>query len=156
MNKSLAGCLAVTSLFIIFTVILLINFILIPGCRYVSDASDTAFDNLKASTLLKRYEWFKDAAAQLDKKQADIQIFENWFTVMLKDYGEPREWPKDVREIYNQRQTEMIGIKSSYNSLAAEYNSAMAKINYRFCEVGDLPPGATKPLPRSFKPYETK
>lgn len=43
--------------------------------------------------------------------------------------------------------------KPSYNSLAADYNSQMAKFNWRFANKGDLPPGATDPLPREFKPY---
>jgi two-component SAPR family response regulator len=112
---------------------------------------------MKASTLLKKYEWFKDAAAQLDKKQADIAMYESMVEETKKDYGpDQSKWPRDVRETQSQRKTEMLGVKSSYNSLAAEYNAAMAKINYEFCNVGDLPRGATKPLPRAFKPYETK
>jgi len=32
----------------------------------------------------------------------------------------------------------------------------MAKFNWAFANVGELPKGADRPLPREFKPYETK
>ncbi len=138
--------------------LLLASLLILPvlGCRHVSDASDTLYHETKASTLLKRYEWFKDASAQLDKKQADIRLFEDWVAETKKDYGESKNWPKDVREMHNQRRLEMLGVKSSYNSLAAEYNAAMAKDNHRWTNAGDLPRGADRPLPREYKPYETK
>jgi len=50
----------------------------------------------------------------------------------------------------------VAGIKASYNQLAAEYNAGMVKINWRYTNVGDLPPGSTEPLPREFKPYITE
>ena len=43
-----------------------------------------------------------------------------------------------------------------HNQLCAEYNSAMSKFNYRFTNIGDLPEGATEPLPREYKPYINK
>lgn len=55
----------------------------------------------------------------------------------------------------NRWSQEVAGIKASYNSLAAEYNSQMSKFNWQFAEKGKLPPGATDPLPREFKPYVT-
>ena len=52
--------------------------------------------------------------------------------------------------------SEVAGIKASYNQLVSEYNSQMSKLNWRFCNVGNLPQGATEVLPREYKPYETK
>ena len=98
--------------------------------------------------LLRKYEWFKDAAAQLDKKRADIQVY----AARLKDATVVDRTEREQRMIW---QTELAGIKASYNALAAEYNSQMVKFNWRFTNVGDLPPGATEPLPRDFKPYIT-
>ena len=98
--------------------------------------------------LLRKYEWFKDAAAQLDKKRADIQVY----AARLKDATTVDRTEREQRMIW---QTELAGIKASYNALAAEYNSQMVKFNWRFTNVGDLPPGATEPLPRDFKPYIT-
>lgn len=44
--------------------------------KTISDGIDTAYNELKPSELLRKYEWFKDAIASLDKKKADIQIYE--------------------------------------------------------------------------------
>lgn len=106
--------------------------------------------------LLKKYEWFKDAAAALDKKQADIRVYDKRLAALADDYrGVPRsKWPRDDREQSAIWQSELAGVKASYNSLAADYNAQMAKFNWAFTNVGQLPPGATAPLPREFKPYE--
>lgn len=108
--------------------------------------------------LLRKYEWFKDAAAQLDRKQADIQVYETRFKKLRESYGNTprREWNRDDRESENQWASELAGVKASYNGLAAEYNAQMAKENWRFCEIGRLPQGADKPLPREYKPYATE
>jgi hypothetical protein len=64
-----------------------------------------------------------------------------------------KDWPRDDREQHGQMHAELVGIKASFNDLAATYNAQMAKFNWRFCNAGDLPRGADKPLPREFKPY---
>lgn len=46
-----------------------------------------------------------------------------------------------------------LAFTASYNSLAVEYNAAMAKINFSFTNIGELPKGASQPLPREYKPY---
>ena len=125
------------------------------AARFVGNAADTAFDELNPKALLRKYEWFKDASAQLDKKQADIRVFAARGKGLADQYAEvPRkDWPRhDARES-SQISAELAGVKASYNSLAAEYNAAMSKINYAFCNVGSLPKGASTPLPRSYKPY---
>jgi hypothetical protein len=53
----------------------------------------------------------------------------------------------------NQWNGELDGVKASYNDLAADYNSAMSKANVNFTNVGDLPKGASEPLPREVAPY---
>ncbi len=74
---------------------------------------------------------------------------------MDKTYAEtPRiNWPRTDLEQYNLWTTELAGVIAAYNSLAAEYNAQMAKENWAFCNVGDLPAGATEPLPREFAAY---
>src|SRR3990172_12847418 len=37
--------------------------------------------------MLQKYEWFKDAAAQLDKKRADISVYQSRFKSMELTYG---------------------------------------------------------------------
>lgn len=107
--------------------------------------------------MLKRYEWFKDASAALDAKGASIEIYEKRFKDLEAQYtGIPRrDWAREDREQWNLWQSEVAGIKSSFNILAADYNSQMSKWNYAFTNVGDLPKGATKVLPKEYKPYVT-
>ena len=125
--------------------LILVSFSLF-SCRYADDASDTAFDEFKASSLLKKYEYFKDLSSAIDKKRADIEMYQSEISTMdSKD--------KDDKFYIQQRKSELFGIIAMHNELCAEYNSAMSKFNYRFTNVGDLPSGATTPLPREVKPY---
>jgi hypothetical protein len=108
--------------------------------------------------LLKKYEWFKDVLAQCDKKLADIQVYKNRLASMEKSYEDvPRkDWDRTDKEQFNLWEQEVAGVIASYNGLAAEYNSAMAKINYSFTNVGSLPMGAVEALPREVREYQYK
>lgn len=146
---------------LVFSIILGITLIAIPfnTCSTIAkDAEQTTVKEFKPSALLKKYEYFKDVSAQLDKKIADIQVYNSRIEILKKDYNYlPRtQWGREDREQYNIWMSECAGIKASYNELAAEYNSAMSKFNYAFCNVGQLPQGATVPLPREYKPYLTQ
>jgi len=90
---------------------------------------------------LKKYEWFKDAAAELQKKRADIAVYEKRLRDLEKSYQniERQKWSREDREQFNVWLSEIAGIKASYNQLAAEYNAQMAKFNWRFANTGDLP-----------------
>ncbi len=125
------------------------------GCRYADDASDTAFSQFKASSLLDKYTKFKDMYAALDAKRASINILKGKIASTEEQYkGVPRkDWVREDVQAINQWKGELDGVKASYNSLAAEYNAAMAKANVNFTNVGDLPKGATTPLPREVAPY---
>jgi len=118
------------------------------GCSVAGEVATVAQKELGATALLKKYEWFKNASAQLDKKRADIKVYENQIA-----RGAGRATDRFTQDRLFQWETELMGVRSSYNSLAAEYNAQMAKINWRFTNIGDLPSGASEPLPRSFKPY---
>jgi len=125
------------------------------GCQWMGKAVDTVAKEVDPANLLRKYEWFKDAAAQLDKKRADIDVYQARLTQMEKDYeGTPRkDWDRTDKQQMSVWQSEVAGVKASYNALAAEYNAQMAKINWRFCNRGQLPKGAENPLPREYAPY---
>jgi hypothetical protein len=129
--------------------------VILPSCRYYQNAKDTAFEEFKPSELLKKYEYYKDASAALDKKIADIQVYDVRVNSLIDQYkGVKRtDWARDDREQLSIWQSEVAGIKSSYNTLAADYNAAMSKFNFAFCNVGKLPKGAEIPLPKEYKPY---
>lgn len=115
---------------------------------FASRTIDVVKQQIDPQELLRKYELFKDESAALDAKLASIAI---------KEYQlrEVRSLPMDRtnREQLMIWQQELGGMKYSFNALAADYNAQMAKINYAFCNVGQLPQGATIPLPREYKPY---
>ena len=122
------------------------------GSRMYNDGIKTVEKIYTPSELLKKYEFYKDLSSTLDRRKADISVYDGELSRFEKKYEE-RSMPKDEREYYNKMNSERLGLINSYNQLASEYNSAMSKFNYRFCNVGDLPKGATDPLPREFKSY---
>lgn len=134
--------------------------LLVVSCiawRYGANAVATAEKELSPDALLRKYEWFKDVTAQLEAKDATIRVHQSKIDGLTKDLSDtPRkDWARDDRENLNQWRQEVAGLKGSFNILAADYNSQMAKVNWRFCNVGELPAGADTPLPREFKNYAT-
>jgi hypothetical protein len=123
------------------------------------EACAVAQEEFGARALLKKYEWLKEAHAQLDKKQADILVYRAGVEKIRDGYAPraPRStWAREDREAYVQRSAELSGVIASYNDLAAQYNTAMAEANWRFANVGELPRGADVPLPREYAPYRTE
>lgn len=115
------------------------------SCSYLTDADRLVYEQTNAHAALRKYEWFKDAAAQLDKKRADIQVYQSRMTGMETIYvNQPRQsWLRSDAEAYNTWSSEVAGAVASYNALAAEYNSNMSKINWAYADT----------LPREFTPY---
>ena len=148
----------------IFTGVLVIGLVgvgfavLATSLSFCGEAAEVAQEEFGPRAALEKYERFKDTAATLGKKRADIGVLAGKLTSIEKDYEgiSKREWPRLDRQQYRQWQSELAGLKMSYNRLASEYNADMAKFNHRFANRGDLPAGATDPLPREFKPYVTE
>ena len=115
---------------------------------WFGEAATVAQKELGPTATLKKYEWFKDASASLQKKQADIQVYTGRMTAMNETYKNlPRQnWPREDREQYNVWSSEVAGAKAGYNTLAAEYNANMTKVNWRYADT----------LPREFTPYVTQ
>lgn len=124
-------------------------------CGTAKEGVQVAREEFGPRALLKKYEWFKDAAAQCEKKLADIKVYDGKIKGMEEDYkGVPRrDWDRVDKQQLSQWRSELDGVKASYNDVSARYNAQMAKFNWRFAEAGRLPYGATEPLPREFKPY---
>jgi hypothetical protein len=125
---------------------------------WFTEAAGVARTEFGPKAMLARYNWFKDAAAAIDSRDASIKVYERRFASLKEAYaGKARtEWSREDREQANLWEQEMAGIISARNALAGEYNSAMAKAQWKFTNVGDLPAGADVPLPREFKPYLVK
>lgn len=112
----------------------------------IGDGCNTVQKEFAPSALLKKYEYFKDLAAGIDNKRAEIEMYREEIKGMEVN-------DKDDKFNVQQRKSELFGLISVHNNLCAEYNAAMAKFNYAFCNVGTLPAGATVVLPREVKPY---
>ncbi len=112
---------------------------------YCSNGAQVAMKEYSPSAMLKKYEYFKDMSAAIDSKRANIDLQRQ----ALEMYS--REDPN-----YQITQAELLGIISIHNDLCSEYNSAMSKFNYRFCNKGTLPESNLTPLPKEMKPYINK
>lgn len=142
-------------------VILLIFFlvILVGGLSFamgwVGSAANVVKKEFGAEALLKKYEWFKNASAALDKSVADIKVYQQRVKDMKADYvGVSRkDWQRTDSEQLSIWRSELAGVKANYNGLAADYNAQMAKFNWSFANVGELPKGATVALKREHKLY---
>lgn len=143
---------------LIFIAMVLLVFGVVGGClnSYWTETKQVIRDETGPRKLLARYNWFKDAAAQLDARLASLKNYEQRFENLKKDNaGLPRnKWSREDREQSNLWEQEVAGIKASYNNLAAEYNAAMSKEQWRFCNAGMLPEGAERVLPREFRSYQ--
>lgn len=134
---------------VLFPVGLAVIGLSVRACNYANRAVAVAAAEVDPAYLLKKYSWFKDASAALDKKMADIKVYE---TRVKAIQSSPDLTRADKEQMYIWM-SEVAGVKASYNTLASEYNAQMSKINWAFCNVGELPKGATQPLPREYKPY---
>ena len=125
---------------------------------WFQEAAEVSREEFGPRALLQKYEWFKDASAQLDKKQVDIRVYEARLEALEAAYDgmQRSDWDRVDKQQGNLWQAELAGVISSYNGLAAEYNAEMSKFNWRFANVGDLPRGATQALPREYRPYEER
>lgn len=132
--------------FAIFIIAFIIFLIVGFSCGMCSDAAKTVYQEYKPSTLLKKYEYFKDLSAAIDKKRADIEMYHS-------EINSYKIVDKEDKIYIQQRKAELIGIIAMHNQLCSEYNSAMSKFNYRFTNRGDLPESNLEPLPREIKPY---
>lgn len=127
------------------------------------EAVQVAHDELGPRALLNKYMLLKEMHAQLDKKKADIAVYDKRFANLKESYTDekgkpiPRiKWAREDRDQANMWEAEYAGVVASYNDLAAQYNAKMAEANWAFCNVGTLPKGADEPLPREYAPYQTK
>lgn len=119
------------------------------GLGWFSEAGEVAQKEFGAKAALKKYEWFKDASAKLEQRKSDIAIYEKKVQNLNEQYKNTarKDWDRTDKETYNQWETELAGIKLSYNNLASEYNSQSSKFNWSPFK-GEIP--------ESYQQYENK
>ena len=126
--------------------------------NFIGEGAQVLQEEVGPRALRDKYAWFKNAYAQLDKKNADIKVYQGKLTGMEADYeGVPRkDWDRVDKQTHQQWTAEVAGVTASYNSLAAEYNAEMAKFYTRFTNVGMLPQGGGGEIPREVAVYKTQ
>lgn len=108
---------------------------------WFSDAAQVAKKEFSPQTMLRKYEYFKDASQQLIAKGGDIEIYEGKINRLCA--GEMDRISRENCGLYEQ---ELAGLKMSFNGLAAEYNSQSNKFNWESFDQtnGDVAPKTFK------------
>ncbi len=94
---------------------------------WFSDAASVAKKEFSATAMLKKYEYFKDASQQIIAKKNDIVIYESKINRLCTG----NDLDRVSRENCGLYEQELAGLKMSFNSLAAEYNSQSNKFNWK-------------------------
>ena len=140
---------------IVISTILFVSIWLIgAGLGWFGEAAQVARQEFGPKAMLTKYEWFKDASSQLDKKLADIEVYKQRVEGMKISYQSiPRnKWDRTDKEQFNLWQIEVSGVKASYNGLAADWNAQISKFNWKPF-LTDLPPGAEGVLRKQYATY---
>lgn len=97
--------------------------------------------------------WIKKCGLTLDIDKAEQGLGGCHIHISLAGLGKARGFFVTNLINFVTNYPEYLGLKASYNELASQYNAAMVKFNYAFCNAGDMPDGSMQPLPRQYKPY---
>ncbi len=105
------------------------------GFGWFGEAATVTREQMGPRAAIRKYEWFKDAAAQLDRKRADIDVYRARVAAAEK---RALNGDRTDRERLSVMEAELAGVLASYNALAAEYNAASSKFNWAPLK-GDVP-----------------
>lgn len=146
--------LSIVAVAILVPIVVVGGSFIITGCRFASNAATTTYNEFSPSALLAKYTEFKTMHSRLAALKATIETLERARETTVSAYGgDLSKMPRDVRQDLASSSQEIAGTKSGFNRLAADYNRNMSLFNYRFCNIGDLPKGATEVLPREYVSY---
>ncbi len=147
------GALATKGIWLAAGLMMLVGVVFL-AVNWMLEPVQVAREEFGARATLKRYEWFKDAAAQIAARDASLKVFESRFAALKKAYGEtPRaEWARADQEQGNLWEQEITGLIAARNSLADEYNAAMVKEHHKIFNLGAMPKDG-KVLPREYVLY---
>ena len=105
---------------------------------WFGDAADAAKKEFGPKAMLTKYEWFIDTSKQIERMQADITIYQvkQEICVVPKGMYKADRIEREQCMLWAQ---EVAGIKSSYNDIVAEYNSASSKFNWSMFDTANIP-----------------
>ncbi len=103
---------------------------------FFTDAVATAKKEFSGSAMLKKYEWFKDAAEQIRKKKADVTMYQS----RIDRFGSIDNLDRTDRESLMVWEQELLGVRASLNGLVAEYNAQSSKFNWSAFDTNESVP----------------
>ena len=105
---------------------------------WAGEAAGVARDEFGPRAAVRKYEWFKDAWAQLQAREANIRERKTQLAALEDSYaGASRgQWAREDRQTWAQISAEVSGMVAAYNALAAEYNANRSKATFSFAERG--------------------
>ena len=105
---------------------------------WFGSAATVAKKEFGPQVALKKYEWFINASNQLNKQSIDIELYQAKID---------RTCTSDIDRLAREQcmvwEQELIGVKSNYNSVVAEYNSQSEKFNWSLFNTKNLPTSYT-------------
>lgn len=123
---------------VLITILIIIGLIafwfLSMALGWIGGAAGVAQKEFSAEAMLKKYEWFKDASHQLDKKSKDVDIYIDRVDE-LKSLGLTDRFSR--QELF-QLQSELAGVKGSFNILCEEYNAQSTKFTWDKFKTSEL------------------
>ena len=119
-------------LLILLAVIVGVPTLMIGGriLGWTGKALDVVTEEVDPRTILNRYEWFIEQWNAIQEQSATLDAFKAYKDSITSDYGALAKAPRDVRQEHSRQSAECRGILANHNRLAAEYRSAIQKVNY--------------------------
>ena len=100
------------------------------GFGLIGSTAKVAKKEFGAEAALKKYEWFKDASNEIERKLKDISVYENKIEKLCSN---------DKSNNCMIMQEQLFGLISNYNGLVADYNSASSKFNWNLFNTENIP-----------------
>lgn len=76
-----------------------------------------------ADNAIYNYEWFKTQHEKIIAAEKNAQVTHDSMNQFKADFGEPKDWDWQTKQMYNQKSTTFAGQQQHYNDLVAEYNA---------------------------------
>ena len=96
------------------------------GMGFFTNAAEVASKEFKPEAMLRKYEWFIDAAQQIEAKKANVTMYQSKISRII-EMDSPSRQDNERLMLWEQ---ELIGVRANYNALVAEYNAQSSKFNW--------------------------
>lgn len=123
---------------------------------WFGEAAQVLREEVGPRAINQKYEWFKNAAAQIRAKSANIEALKKRNAAFGESAGPRETWHRVDRETFAQYQTELTGAIGVYNTQVGEYNAQMSMWHTRFTNFGAMPAGWEDITPKGFPEYRSE